>query len=147
MTAGKVLAERRSDEGLLTAQPEGFAAILERPSRRRSARRQALPVIICGMAGSRQGWIEAPYVTVPAPLGDILAGAVRVPGQQRDIRIVPGLAQRHADAPDVMRGEETQLAGAAACSANGPPSRLHARHAFEMGRWSRTARSPASAPG
>ncbi len=39
-------------------------------------------------------------------------GAALVPGQNRDIRIVPGLAQRLADAPDVMRGEETQLAGA-----------------------------------
>ena len=73
---------------------------------------EAMPVIICGMAGSRQGWLEAPYVSVPAPIGAILAGAARVPGQRRDIRIVPGLAQRRADAPDVMRGEETQLAGA-----------------------------------
>ncbi|RUU12047.1 2-dehydro-3-deoxygalactonokinase, partial [Mesorhizobium sp. M7A.T.Ca.TU.009.01.3.2] len=56
--------------------------------------------------------LEAPYVTVPAPLSAILAGAASVPGQSRDIRIVPGLAQRLTDAPDVMRGEETQLAGA-----------------------------------
>jgi 2-dehydro-3-deoxygalactonokinase len=71
-----------------------------------------LPVVICGMAGSRQGWIEAPYVGTPAPISAILKGAVRVPGLTRDVRIVPGLAQRLADAPDVMRGEETQLAGA-----------------------------------
>src|SRR5690606_33125254 len=60
-----------------------------------------------------------PYVTLPAGLDGILAGAVAVagPGSRQDssparqIRILPGLAQRSADAPDVMRGEETQLAG------------------------------------
>jgi len=109
---GKVLAERRGDDGLITAQQKGFSTILEGHLAALGAP-EALPVIVCGMAGSRQGWLEAPYVTVPAPIGAILAGAARVPGQSRDIRIVPGLAQRLADAPDVMRGEETQLAGAA----------------------------------
>ncbi|WP_258052323.1 2-dehydro-3-deoxygalactonokinase [Mesorhizobium sp. INR15] len=109
--AGNVLAERRGDDGLITAQQKGFSAILEGHLAAMGAP-EALPVIICGMAGSRQGWIEASYVTVPAPIGAFLAGAARIPGQHRDIRIVPGLAQRQADAPDVMRGEETQLAGA-----------------------------------
>jgi 2-dehydro-3-deoxygalactonokinase len=108
---GAVLAERRGDDGLITAQAAGFSAVLEGHLAAMGAP-EALPVIICGMAGSRQGWLEAPYVTVPAPLGAILAEAARIPGQRRDIRIVPGLAQRQADAPDVMRGEETQLAGA-----------------------------------
>ncbi|WP_421915359.1 2-dehydro-3-deoxygalactonokinase [Mesorhizobium sp.] len=108
---GKVLAERRGDDGLITAQQKGFSTILEGHLAAMGAPAE-LPVIICGMAGSRQGWLEAPYVTVPSPIDAILAGAARVPGQRRDIRIVPGLAQRQADAPDVMRGEETQLAGA-----------------------------------
>lgn len=109
--AGGVLAERRGDDGLITAQQKGFSTILEGHLAAMGAP-EALPVIICGMAGSRQGWLEAPYVTTPSPLNAILAGAAKVPGQRRDIRIVPGLAQRAIDAPDVMRGEETQLAGA-----------------------------------
>ncbi|TGQ86205.1 2-dehydro-3-deoxygalactonokinase [Mesorhizobium sp. M8A.F.Ca.ET.208.01.1.1] len=109
--AGKVLAERRGDDGLITAREKGFANVLEGHLAAMDAPEE-LPVIICGMAGSRQGWLEAPYVGVPSPLGAILGGAARVPDQKRDIRIVPGLAQRLADAPDVMRGEETQLAGA-----------------------------------
>lgn len=113
-----VLAERRSDEGLLAAQPDRFAEILERQLAGMSAP-TTLPVIICGMAGSRQGWVEAPYVAVPASLGTIFAAAVRVVGTKRDIRIVPGLAQRDASFPDVMRGEETQLAGAVAQLAAG----------------------------
>ncbi|RWE24666.1 MAG: 2-dehydro-3-deoxygalactonokinase [Mesorhizobium sp.] len=109
--SGKVLAERRSDDGLITAREKGFAKVLEGHLAAMGAP-QALPVIICGMAGSRQGWLEAPYVGVPAPIGAILRGAARIESERRDVRIVPGLAQRLADAPDVMRGEETQLAGA-----------------------------------
>jgi 2-dehydro-3-deoxygalactonokinase len=108
--AGTVLAERRSGDGMLTAGAEGFGPILEKHLAAAGAAAD-LPAIVCGMAGARQGWIEAPYVTLPAGLDSILAGAVPVPGQSRDIRILPGLAQRSTDAPDVMRGEETQLAG------------------------------------
>jgi 2-dehydro-3-deoxygalactonokinase len=64
------------------------------------------------MAGARQGWVEAGYVDTPARLASILKHAVPVPGQGRDIRILPGIAQRAPKAPDVMRGEETQLLGA-----------------------------------
>jgi len=64
------------------------------------------------MAGARQGWVEAGYVDTPARLASILEHAVPVPGQDRDIRILPGIAQRDPKAPDVMRGEETQLLGA-----------------------------------
>lgn len=110
---GAVVDERRSDEGLLTAQHKGFAPVLDGHLASMGAPAD-LPAIVCGMAGARQGWIEAPYVEVPASLGDILGAAVPVPGAGRDVRIVPGLAQRKEGAPDVMRGEETQLAGVAA---------------------------------
>jgi len=109
--AGAVLAERRSDDGLASAREAGFSAVLERHLAAMAAP-DALPVIACGMVGSRQGWIEAAYVDTPTPIDAVLKGAVRVPGQSRDIRIVPGLAQRLTDTPDVIRGEETQLAGA-----------------------------------
>jgi 2-dehydro-3-deoxygalactonokinase len=108
---GKALAERRSDEGMTAAAKSGFAAVLQSHLAAVGAASD-LPVIICGMAGARQGWVEAGYVDTPAPLDAILAGAVTVPGQSRDVRILPGIAQRDANAPDVMRGEETQLLGA-----------------------------------
>jgi 2-dehydro-3-deoxygalactonokinase len=111
--AGRVVAERRSDEGLLAARPDRFEGILESHLLDLGAP-LTLPVVICGMAGARQGWIEAPYVTIPAAPEAIFDGSINVPGTGRDIRIVPGLAQRLESAPDVMRGEETQLAGAAA---------------------------------
>lgn len=66
-------------------------------------------VTACGMVGSRQGWTEAPYATVPCPpLPDGFARA-EVRDSRLSVHVVPGLKQ--TDPPDVMRGEETQIAG------------------------------------
>lgn len=108
---GSVLGERRSDEGMMTAARAGFAQVLGAHLVAIGAAPD-LPVVVCGMAGSRQGWIEARYIDVPARLDDIVDRAVRVPGVARRVFILPGLAQRLSGRPDVMRGEETQLLGA-----------------------------------
>lgn len=109
--AGQVLTERRSDEGMMAAAKAGFPAVLQ--SHLAAVEAPAhLPVLVCGMAGAKTGWVEAGYVDTPAPLSVVLRQAARVPGETRDIRILPGIAQRDAGAPDVMRGEETQLLGA-----------------------------------
>jgi 2-dehydro-3-deoxygalactonokinase len=108
--AGNVLGERRSHEGMMAAGKLGFAAVLQSHLDALGAAHE-LPVVICGMAGARQGWVEAGYVDTPAPLASILKQAIAVPGQDRDILILPGIAQRDRTAPDVMRGEETQLLG------------------------------------
>ena len=71
------------------------------------------PVIACGMVGASQGWLEAPYRATPCT--PVASGALmRVPTQDPRIRmmIAPGLSQ--AKPADVMRGEETQIAGALA---------------------------------
>ena len=67
------------------------------------------PAYACGMLGSRQGWVEAPYRAVPcAPLDGGLVTAPN-PDPRLQVRVVPGLKQ--ATPADVMRGEETQIAG------------------------------------
>jgi 2-dehydro-3-deoxygalactonokinase len=70
---------------------------------------EATEIVACGMVGARQGWIEAPYAEVPCPPGG--RGAIRAPTSDArlSVHIVPGLCQRRP--PDVMRGEETQIAG------------------------------------
>jgi 2-dehydro-3-deoxygalactonokinase len=116
--AGDVLGERRSHEGMMAAGKLGFPTVLQSHLEAVGAAHE-LPVVVCGMAGARQGWVEAGYVDTPAPLASILKHAVVVPGQDRDIRILPGIAQRDRKAPDVMRGEETQLLGALGVDAVG----------------------------
>ena len=69
-----------------------------------------IPVLVCGMAGARQGWHEAGYRDVPcAPATSEGLAPVITANRQVTVSIIPGLAQR--DPPDVMRGEETQIAG------------------------------------
>lgn len=111
---GNVLAERRSDDGLQTIGGRGgFPGVMESHLAETGAP-DSLPVIVCGMAGSRQGWVEVRYLDTPAPLDRVIESAVRVEGVSRDVRILPGVAQRNPDHPDVIRGEETQLLGALA---------------------------------
>ena len=108
--AGRVLEAVNTDKGILQVEGGAFAETLMELIG--SWRRPGLPVILSGMIGSRQGWIEAPYVTIPASFDEIAAALVRHPDDQ-DIYIAPGLAQdMSGQAPDVMRGEETQIVGA-----------------------------------
>jgi 2-dehydro-3-deoxygalactonokinase len=72
----------------------------------------ALPAVLCGMAGSTFGWLEAPYLPCPEEL-DSIAGSLAT--ARADVRIVPGMrCTNPLGGPDVMRGEETQLLGALA---------------------------------
>jgi len=74
---------------------------------------KSAPRVACGMIGSRQGWVEAPYVDCPASLTALSDRLVRAPLDA--LAIVPGVTTRDvAGTPDVMRGEETQLLGAVA---------------------------------
>ena len=67
-------------------------------------------VLLCGMVGSRQGWIEAPYLRCPAGPAEIAAATIPVPFDSAETRLVPGLTTEDAHGiPDVMRGEETKL--------------------------------------
>jgi 2-dehydro-3-deoxygalactonokinase len=106
---GEVVAESRGGEGMLHCATSGFAPVL-RDHLAKLGAPDGLPVLICGMAGARQGWAEAPYIKTPTRLTALHEGAIRIdtPG---DIRILPGIAQARTDRPDVMRGEETQLLG------------------------------------
>jgi 2-dehydro-3-deoxygalactonokinase len=107
---GIPLLESRSSEGMLHCATSGFAPVLRRHLDVLGAS-SALPVLICGMAGARQGWVEAPYLATPTRLDTLHERAVRVDAPS-DIRILPGIAQSDGACPDVMRGEETQLLGA-----------------------------------
>jgi 2-dehydro-3-deoxygalactonokinase len=112
----KVLSESRGGDGMLFAAREGFANVLLRHLKAAKAPADR-PILICGMAGARGGWAEAGYVETPANLSAISERAIAAPGVKRDIRILPGLCQRLEGRPDVMRGEETQLLGAASALA------------------------------
>ena len=66
------------------------------------------PVVACGMVGARNGWCEVPYRDSPCPAR---LTAKPIPSRSSRIRVmvVPGVSQ--SSPADVMRGEETQIAG------------------------------------
>ena len=109
---GTAVFSRSSPEGMGKLTREQYPDVLGRLIG--DAAGGATDVLICGMAGARQGWLEAPYLDAPANLDQLAAGAVapEMPGALRP-RILPGVCLREAGAEDVMRGEETQLLGLA----------------------------------
>jgi len=116
---GTVLATTRAERGLMKVPPGGFEAALgEAVADLRHSAPDA-PVVMSGMVGSREGWVEAPYVPVPADLAAIAARTVRVDAPSvGEVWLIPGVAvgmDGNAWA-DVMRGEETEVLGAVAAS-------------------------------
>lgn len=105
---GGVLETAGSDEGMTRLTPDAFEPALLRLVGPWLSDR-AVTVIACGMIGARQGWSEAPYRALPcAPLGaDLHRVTARDPRLR--VHVIAGLSQ--AAPADVMRGEETQIAG------------------------------------
>jgi 2-dehydro-3-deoxygalactonokinase len=111
--SGEVLFSRGSPQGMATLAPDAYPQVLAgilAPDLAPDGK--PIDALICGMAGARHGWREAPYLDAPADLSTLAAAAVTasVPGARLRARILPGVCQRGA-AEDVMRGEETQLLG------------------------------------
>ena len=107
---GSVLAQHAAPRGLLSVPAGGWQAAFDAEFGAWCARHPRLPVLLSGMVGSRQGWAEAPYAACPAGLDTIARQLLWLqPGR---LAIVPGLCADAGGAPDVMRGEETQVFGA-----------------------------------
>lgn len=68
------------------------------------------PVICCGMVGAKGGWAEAGYSACPCPpVGGEQVLPISTNDPRIKVHIIAGVSQ--ANPPDVMRGEETQIAG------------------------------------
>lgn len=111
--SGSVVETRHSASGVGALPSGSFSGALEQLIGDWLAMDSQTPLLLCGMVGSRQGWIEVPYVTAPAAVTAVAARLQPLPGLSRRAAIVPGLtvAATEHDAGDIMRGEETQLFG------------------------------------
>jgi len=111
---GRILDRRSAPAGILQVPDRDFARVLEQQVRAWHAAARGAPIIASGMITSRQGWQETPYLACPAGAGDLAAGLERRETGLGRIHFVPGLRTEDADGvPDVIRGEETQIAGLA----------------------------------
>lgn len=111
---GKVVERRSAPRGILTVAAGGFSAVLM-DEVGGWLDREPGAIFMSGMIGSRQGWVEVPYVACPASLDAIGRACGTIEWEHgRRVYIAPGLRCRDAaGVPDVMRGEETQILGAA----------------------------------
>lgn len=109
---GAILARRESARGIAHVPAGGFPQVLaEEIGGWLAGGREA--VVLCGMVGSRQGWVEVPYCECPAGAAEIAARLHPVELDGAAAFIVPGVCGFDASGVrEVMRGEETQVVGA-----------------------------------
>ncbi|MFO1071976.1 MAG: 2-dehydro-3-deoxygalactonokinase [Geminicoccaceae bacterium] len=107
---GTVLDRRALAAGIMQVPDRDFAGVLAGAL---AGWPEDLPAYAGGMIGSRQGWVEAPYLACPTDLAALAEALVPLPARGRTLRLVPGLSCRTAEGvPEVMRGEEVQVFGA-----------------------------------
>jgi 2-dehydro-3-deoxygalactonokinase len=133
--SGDIELRRIAAKGIMSIPPDGFAAALEELLEDWSD--LTGPIFMSGMIGSRQGWLEVPYVECPAGLHELAAAVRAAPSSgKRSVRICPGLCcSDGAGVPDVMRGEEVQIFGALSVSGGMESATIclpgtHSKHAL-----------------
>lgn len=100
-----------SDKGILTIEDGDYASALIHQLDQLRVRDTTVPLVISGMITSKNGWHETPYVECPVSPADLAEGMRLLRHDLLGaIWFVPGVRQLHPEA-DIMRGEETQLAG------------------------------------
>ena len=114
---GAIRDQRASDQGMGGLDRDGFEPALLALIGDWLPADRVTPALACGMVGARQGWVEAPYAAVPCKPAQTGGKAAPVRDPRMALRILPGLYQTSPRA-DVMRGEETQVAGYLAAHPN-----------------------------
>ena len=108
---GGIVDSRSAPAGILSVAGGNFAGVLEQQAGDWIAADET-PIVMSGMIGSRQGWLEVPYAACPAGLDEIAAGMRKVVSNTGTVWIAPGITCRdETGVPDVIRGEETQILG------------------------------------
>jgi 2-dehydro-3-deoxygalactonokinase len=112
MEADGSIADRiAAPRGILTVEPGTFPTVLDEIIGPWLRAGEDL-VLVCGMAGSRQGWQEAAYLPCPADARALAGALTPVEFPTARVLLVPGLSCRDAaGVPEVMRGEETKILG------------------------------------
>ena len=111
LRGGAIVDRRETPNGIIHLGPEDFAPTLRRAVQPWLESGETR-ILMAGMIGSRQGWCEVPYLPCPAGPAEFAAALTAIPFDGATVQIVPGLRSVDANGvPEVMRGEETQIAG------------------------------------
>lgn len=108
---GRVLEKIDADAGILSIAAREYADVLRDQLSRFAKQATGTPIIASGMITSRQGWLETPYIDCPTDTVALAAALCPLEVQGiGTVWFVPGVKQLNP-LPDIMRGEESQLAG------------------------------------
>ncbi len=108
---GQVLEARAAPWGVMQLADRDFAGAFQQLVGPWLSRAPNLPAIAAGMIGGTQGWRDVPYRFAPTGIADLAEGlGVIDGGAGARLHVVPGVADFGA-APNVMRGEETEVMG------------------------------------
>ncbi len=109
---GKIIEKIEHNRGIFTTREDSFKDVLYSSCGRWFDYAPGIPVFMCGMIGSREGWVETEYLKCPITVKELGKRLVNVPGEQDNpIFIAPGITSDKFAFTDVMRGEETLIFG------------------------------------
>jgi len=106
----EVVHSLSSNEGMLQVQKNEFHSYLINILK--DYLEEDSIIIMSGMVGSMNGWIETPYVHCDASLSLLSKELLKIPNIKENIYIVPGVKSLKNKKIDLMRGEEVQVFGA-----------------------------------
>ena len=109
MVNNDILENVETNNGMKFVQSQNFEQTLVSLIEPWLDHKHKIEILASGMVGSKQGWIEAPYQKTPCNLNNIQFISPSVKDNRFSIKIFSGISQDNT--PDVMRGEETQIAG------------------------------------
>ena len=109
MKNDEVLDKISSNDGMKFVKKNHFENILIKNISKWLPSDEVIEILASGMVGAKQGWIEVPYTETPCSVMKLKVLSPKVNNKKIKIYILSGVSQNNPE--DVMRGEETQLAG------------------------------------
>jgi 2-dehydro-3-deoxygalactonokinase len=110
-SSGEIIERRAFDDGIASVPAGGFPEAFVRAAGDWLTAHTEARIVLAGMVGSRNGWVEAPYARCPAGPGDLVASRAQIAvADGRTALLVPGVSCDDGMF-DVIRGEETLVFG------------------------------------
>ena len=109
LEGSQVVDQVLTNEGMKFLNKNKFEKVLVNNISKWLSSNNTIQVLASGMVGAKQGWIEVPYTETPCSVMKLKVLSPKVKNKKIKVYILSGVAQNYPE--DVMRGEETQLAG------------------------------------
>ena len=112
MKNSALIDSKTGDQGVLQVRDGAFESALKAIVDPWLATYGEFPIILTGLVGAREGWVEAASVRTPCRCSDIRQGVVQVATNQlKNVAIIPGILHAGSDYPEALRGEEVSIFG------------------------------------